>query len=87
MKCGTFIPKVAALIERFGQGRSLYRIAKDSDLSYGTIHRWVNEGAITNVQTDQLFSFLVDGLGLDRETVERMTVGELFEYVTKEGAA
>ena len=87
MKCGTFTLKAAALIERFAQEQSLYRIAKNSRLSYGTIHRWMNEDAIANVQTDQLFSFLIDGLGLDKETVEQMTVGELFEYVAKEGAA
>lgn len=66
-------------------GVSLYRIAKDGDLAYGTVHRLVNDDE-SGFSADTLFSFLV-GLGLSLDEIRRLTLEDVFDFVPFDGAA
>lgn len=59
--------------------KSLYRIHKDGDLAYGTVHRLVNDDE-SGFSADTLYSFLV-GLGLTRAQIADLKLGDVFEFV------
>ncbi|CUS05367.2 protein of unknown function [Candidatus Promineifilum breve] len=82
MARGTFRPKVRELLDRYD--KTLYRAAKDGEINYSTVHRWLNDpGAIERVEGRTLFGFLL-GLGLSLEEVNQMRLGDVFEF-TPEG--
>lgn len=87
-KGGTFRLKGRELYEAHKPHASLKSISDEAKIAYGTVYRWVKEQEpIDNVQTDQLFSFLINGLGLTREQVAEMRVKDLFDYMPPNGEA
>ena len=85
MKNGTFRLKGRELYNKFAGEKTLYRVHKDGEVSYPTIHRWINDDdPVDSVKTDILFGFL-HGLGLTIDDIQSMTVADLFEYIPEEG--
>lgn len=82
MARGTVRLKGRELIEKHGV--TMYRVAKDGDLSYGTVHRIVtDESGNHGFSAETLYSFLV-GLGLTEKQVADMRIGDVFDLVADE---
>ena len=63
-------------------GLTLYAVARDGQLNYSTILRWMNEP--DKIQSfDVLLGFL-RGLGMDSEEIRDMRLGDLF-YIDEGG--
>lgn len=87
MVTGTFRLKGRELIEKYGNGKTIYRISEDSDINYTTIRRWVNDpDSVKGVQGDILFNFLM-GLGFSLEQIKDLPLGEVFEFEPEENKA
>ena len=87
MPRGTFRLKSNELLQKYAKGKSLYQVAKDGDLNYTTILRWVNEQAtVERVQGEVLFGFLL-GMGLTLEEIKQMPLGEVFDFVPEENGS
>ncbi len=78
MATGSFRPKIRELLDRYE--KTLYRAAKDGEISYSTVHRWLNEpDAIERIEGKILFGFLL-GLGLSLDEVNELRLGDVFEF-------
>lgn len=87
MPRGTFRLKSRELLHKYAQDKSLYRIAKDGDVAYSTIHRWTDDPAsVEGVRGDILFGFLM-GLGLSLDEVKALPLGEVFDFEQENGSA
>lgn len=87
MPRGTFRLKSRELLQKYGEGKSLYRVAKDGDVAYSTIHRWTDTpGDVEGIRGDILFGFLM-GLGLSLEEIKQLPLGEVFDFEPEENGA
>ena len=67
------------LLEKFD--KTMYRVAKDGDVSYPTLHRYITStDNIYNINTEVLFGILIDGLGLSIEEAENLRLGDVFGF-------
>ncbi len=78
MASGTFRLKSRELMDKYGRGKTLYRVAKDAGANYSTFH-YLFEEKKGGVQVDTLFSFL-SGMGLSLEEIQTIPLGEVFEF-------
>lgn len=85
MASGTFRLKSRELMDKYGQGKTMYRIAKDTNTNYSTILYLFDEEK-RGVQVDTLFNFL-SGMGLSLEEIRVLPLGEVFEFSPEEQAA
>ena len=85
MASGTFRLKSRELMDKYGRGKTLYRIAKDADTNYSTFHYLIDDNK-RGIQVDTLFSFL-SGMGLSLEQIQTLPLGEVFEFSPEEYAA
>lgn len=68
------------LLSKYGNGRTLYRIAKDGGANYATLHRWLKTtDAVGRFDGSTLIEFLL-GLGLNTDQVKSLSIGEVFEW-------
>lgn len=87
MASGTFRLKSRELLDKYGQGKTMYRIAKDANTNYSTIlYLFDEEKRGRGVQVDTLFSFL-SGLGLSLEEIKDMPLGDVFEFSPEDNGA
>jgi len=85
MTSGTFRLKGRELLE--GSGKTLYRVSKDGEVAYSTIHRWLDDPkAVERVEGKALFGFLM-GLGMTIEQINSMPLGDVFEFIPDAGNA
>ena len=78
MANGTFRPKIRELLDRYD--KTLYRAAKDGEINYSTVHRWLNDpDAIERIEGKTLFGFL-RGLGLSLDEVNQLRLEDVFEF-------
>lgn len=78
MASGTFRPKIRELLDRYD--KTLYRAAKDGEVNYSTVHRWLNDpDAIERIEGKTLFGFL-RGLGLSLDEVNQLRLEDVFEF-------
>lgn len=76
---GNLLLKSRELIEKYADDKTLYRISKDGDVGYSTIHRWQDKPEeVEAVKLSVLCSFLM-GLGLSVEDIENLPMGEVFD--------
>lgn len=80
MTRGTVRLKGRDLLKRYNV--TMYRVAKDGDISYGTVHRIVNDDS-GGFNAETLYSFLV-GLGLSDAEIAQLTMSEIFEFLPHE---
>lgn len=80
MATGTLRLKGRELLEK--HKLSMYRLAKDGDISYPTIHRYVTTpDEVQYISLDVLYSVLVNGLGQTPEQAADMRFGDVFDFV------
>lgn len=66
------------LLRKYGKGKSLYQVAKDGDLNYSTVYRWVNSPEqVQGIKGEILLRFLV-GLGLSIDDINQLPLQEVF---------
>ena len=83
MTRGTFRLKGRELLDKYD--KTIYRAAKDGEVNYSTIHRWVTQpDEVERVEGRILFGFLM-GLGLTLEEVYHLQLGDIFEYTPDNG--
>lgn len=82
MASGTFRLKGSALLEHGIGAKSMYELAKNSKVSYPTIHKYVSNPAdIKYLDLETLAGILVDGLGLNPD---ELAFSDVFEFVPHE---
>ena len=83
MTSGTFRLKGRELLDKYGL--SIYRAAKDGEVNYSTIHRWVKTPEnVERIEGRILFGFLM-GLGLTLDEVYALPLGDIFEFIPENG--
>lgn len=83
MVSGTFRLKGRELLEKYD--KTMYRVHKDGDVSYSTIHRWLTKpDEVERIEGRLLFGFLM-GLGLTLEEVNALPLGDVFEFIPENG--
>jgi hypothetical protein len=71
------------LLDKYGT--SMYRLAKDGDVSYPTIHKYITDPeSVQMISSEVLFGILINGLGLTVDEVKQLKLGEVFDFVPKE---
>lgn len=85
MASGTIRLKSRELHEKYGNGRSGYRIAKDGDLGQGTVYRLIDGDETYGVTLDTLLGYLI-GLGMTREQIGKLTLEELCDISMQSAA-
>ncbi len=85
MANGTFRLKGRELLEK--HNLSMYRLAKDGEVSYPTIHRYVTDpDSIKFISLEVLYG-LLSGLGLSDDQVTDLRFGDVFDIAPVESAA
>ena len=71
------------LLEEYGV--TMYRVSKDGEVSYPTIHKYVTDpDAVQHFSVEVLFGFLM-GLGLTEDEIAELRFGDVFEVVPNNG--
>lgn len=82
MASGTFRLKGDMLLKAGKGAKSMYELAKNSEVSYPTIHKYVSNPAdIKYLDLETLAGILIDGLGLNPED---LAFSDVFEFVPHE---
>ena len=59
-------------------GLTLYRVTKDGDVNYTTVHRWLNNEGSRGLSSDVLIGFL-KGLGYSTQELKELPLGDIFD--------
>jgi hypothetical protein len=79
MASGRVRLKGRELLEKYGV--TMYRIGKDGDVSYPTVHKYLTApDSVKHFSTEVLYGLLM-GLGLSIEEAEQLRLGDVFEFV------
>lgn len=60
---------------------SLYRIAKDGEISYPTIHKYLAHSENMQYFSGEVLYGIFYGMGLTEDEMKALTIGELFDFV------
>lgn len=67
--------------------KNIQELADRSGMTYPTAYRWVEKpDELTSISLENLYGFLVDGLGFSPEDVTKMSIGDIFELVARREA-
>ena len=78
MVSGNIRLKGRELLEKYSI--SMYRVAKDSDINYHTIHKYFTND-LQRLSSKVLYGILTNGLGLSIEEAKNLRLGDVFEFV------
>ena len=76
MMPGKFRPKLREMFN--ASGKTVYQVAKDGDLNYNTVKRYLTDKNSERVTTEALFGIL-RGLGYTWEEIRGMPLEDLYE--------
>ena len=81
----TFRLKGRELLKIGTGSKTMYSLSKDSVVSYQTIHRWITTPHnVKMLDLDTLANFLLDGLGVPPDSLDSVTLADIFEVVKKD---
>lgn len=69
------------LLEKYGT--SIYRLAKDGDISYPTAHKYITSPEATQQIDSEVLYGILTSLGMSHEQVLDMRFGDIFDLVPK----
>lgn len=76
MTAGKFRPKLREMFQ--ASGKTVYQVARDGELDYNTVKRYLKDKNTERVTTEALFGIL-RGLGYSWDDIRAMPLEDLYE--------
>lgn len=81
MSSGTVRLKGRELLEM--SGSSIYRLAKDAEVSYPAMHKYITDPASIKQLSGEVLYGILTSLGMSMDEINQLPLGEVFEFVPK----